>query len=380
MKDILIYLLNEEYEEELIDAFKGKRYIYHRARDNEEVINICRQDFVDLILVWPADADSTADLLTVLNMNDLGYIPVVPVVPKSENILSILKLPVADVIPIPMPRQEFFIILNQLLQSLDSEIRLIDDQKWHGSLEDFNLVDLIQMVEASGKDAILTLSYKDHLGQIFFQKGSVIKAKLRNLSSREALKKLVGLRSGSFDVQFTAVTLSGDLELSNQELLVELMQYLGEEEKFFRFMPRAEEDVIFYNKPPDDILTPDMDRILSICQEGESVRNILITLNEDNLRILKLLQSLIQDGYLVRRQDYNLLTREESEHRGLGKIWSYVTNVFKKSKKPEFGLEFEFPKSEEVLIPRVENPELIYQIPAIPSEEIKIIGDYLKGL
>ena len=87
MIDLLIYLLDNQYEDEIISTLKGRNFLFHKATSVEELVEICKQEFVDLILVWPATHDVVADVLTVLNMQELAYLPVIPVVK------IILKMP-----------------------------------------------------------------------------------------------------------------------------------------------------------------------------------------------------------------------------------------------------------------------------------------------
>ncbi len=377
MYDILVYLLDQQYEDEIISSMQGRRYIFHHASTSDEVVEICKQDFIDLILIWPANSEVVADVLTVLNMKELGYIPVIPVVRKEEEILPILQMPVADVIRIPLPRQEFFLIVEQTVQSLEGGMEGFSDNQWRGNLEEFSLVDLIQMVEGGHKDAILTVSYKEHLGQIFFRQGNVIRATLRNLDSMQALKKLISLPNGSFQVNFTRVDITDDLGMKNQELLIDLLEQIAEQEKYYQVIPDPQDELVLLNTPSD--LEPHSlkAKILDICSEGRTIYDILITLNEDNLKILKEVQELVQDGYLVRRQDYALLSSREDDKKGLGKFLSSLTDIFKKNKKEEIE-----PVSPEVpeFTDEVVQPRITYQITPVAAEEIQKIRNKLKDL
>lgn len=377
MLDILIYLLDTQYEEEIIRSLKGQNYIYHRAVNSDEVIENCQHDFIDIILVWPATSDIVADLLTVLNMQDLNYVPVVPVVHKDDNLSSILQLPVTDVITIPLAKQEFFTIIEQIIQNLESKPNTMQGQHWHGNLDEFSLIDLIQMVEASNKDAILAVSFKDQLGQVFFRHGKVIKATLKNLDTMSALNKMVCLYNGNFHVHFTRVDLADSIEFTNQELLVELIQQIGEQEKYYQTIPDLYNDLVTLNYPPQEKINEVNSLILENCKEGQSIYELMISMNEDNLEILKNIQELVQDGYLVSRQDFELLNKQESEKRGLGRFFNTITGIFKKGKN---SLEdISMPQQPEELS-EIFEPELVCQPQPVKHETVKMIQKYLEGL
>ncbi|HFE64041.1 MAG TPA: hypothetical protein ENK14_06435, partial [Caldithrix sp.] len=89
MLDILVYLLDNQYEEEIVHALKGKKYIYHRADALTDVIRICKEDFIDMLIIWPTDALSLEKLFTTLRKNNLDYLPVIAVVKKGQDLVPV---------------------------------------------------------------------------------------------------------------------------------------------------------------------------------------------------------------------------------------------------------------------------------------------------
>jgi len=115
MIDILVYLLDQQYQEEIVSTLGGVNYNYHQASAIDELINICSQDDIDLILVWPAKVEVIEDLITILQTKNFGYIPIVPVINKQDDILPIMKIPVVEVKQFPLPKLEFITLLNHQL-------------------------------------------------------------------------------------------------------------------------------------------------------------------------------------------------------------------------------------------------------------------------
>jgi len=247
-------------------------------------------------------------------------------------------------------------------------------QHWQGNLDEFSLIDLIQMVETSHKDAILSISYRDHLGQVYFRGGKVIRASFRNLDTFHALSKLVNLSKANFHVQFTRVDLADSLELSNEELLVELVQQLGEQEKYFQSLPNLQEEYISVEspEPPQNEVQA---QILDLCQEGETLSDLMISMNEDNQEILKNALSLVEGKMLVRRQDFELLEKQKAVKKGLGRLFNSFGSFFKKEKKTE---EIEEPTLPPPVKMDIAKPELIHQPAKINPGAIQSISKYLR--
>lgn len=377
MLDILILLLDEQYQEEIVRSFKGRDYIYHKAASTDEVVEICKQDFIDLILIWPATQDVIADLLTVLNIEDLKYIPVVPVVREKKEFQSVIQLPVAEVISIPLPREEFFAIINRLVQSLEPDIHTLSGPYWKGNLEEFSLIDLIHMVETSGKDAILTISYSSNLGQIYFRRGKLIRASLRNLDPVLALEKLAGLSRADFNIQFTRVDLDDHLKSSNQQLVVGLLEKITEQEKYVQMIPGNDDELLTLKYPSPSKRNEMKDRILEMCKEGQYLTDILILLNEKNLDILKQIRELLADGYLVSRREYEIISEQKSDKKGISRVFTSLSGLFRKEKKQFSTMELPVQKA---VRREKENTELLYQNRSMGEDTVKKIQNFLRDV
>jgi len=375
MIDILVYLLDQQFEDELIDTFKGTKYIYHHAASADEVIENCRQDFVDLILVWPGEVEIVADILTILNMKNLSHIPVVAAISKNMDETALLKLPVADIIKYPLPKPEFFTILDQITCELQRGIYPTRGQHWQGSLKEFSLVDIICLLEASNKDAVLEITIRNFSIKIFFHRGKVIGASLRDLEGLVAIQKLAGLRHGNFHIHFTRVEKPDVIKMSNRELI----ELLNEEEKqvvhYLETIPDINDDFLTLKFPDSEDIDSLKNMILKKCEEGRSVFELMLELDFDNKDILKAVQELIQDGFLVRSQDYDLIVQQESEQHGLSKLFNSLLGIFKRGKKFEVPLDFPV-KTEKKQ--NIEKFELIYQPKSITQEEIHRIQKFLE--
>lgn len=380
MLDILVYLLDGQYEEEIVQALKGKKFIYHRADDLTDVVRICKEDFIDMVIVWPADALSLDKLFATLLRNNLDYLPVVAVVKKSQNLIPILEKPIANLIQIPLSKVEFFLQLNQIANSVQETGVGTGGQPWQGNLGEFNLIDLIQMVETSHKDADLEVNYLQHTGHVFFRRGKVIKATLRNLESLPALFKLLGLKKGKFTVRFNRIDFPDSLDMNTNDLLKELFENLKAQDKFFQLIPDSCSGFSTSSVPDKKEMNEIKEYLLEQCKQTKTLFDLLSACDTDNLTLLKNMHELIRDGYLVPYTGKEKQEKKTSPKGGIERLLRSISQIFgkKETPAPEF-----IPGENDLEVGRTEADTaggLIYQKTPLSEEEKQKIRKFLETL
>ena len=384
MQDILFLLNDDQYEEEIVDTLRQTEYIYHRASNLDELITVVRQDSIDLVIVWLMDVEMVRKTISVLNQNAMGYLPVVAVIHHTDEIEPFFSLQIADIIMVPIPREEFLYFLNDLVKGIQNSGDVNTTRLWEGNLEEFSLVDLIQMVESNHKDAILTVNFKGHLGHIYFRGGKVIKVSLRNLSGLPALFKLASLHKAEFQIQFTRVQFPDTLQNTNQELLVAILSHLSDQEKLLKELPDTSQ-MLVSARFPEKGLTELQHKILQMCRDGLSIEELLITLNEDNIEILQEVRNLIQEGFLVSGEQQIPISSEGNNGKGLGGLFKKITRVFKGEKEEER----EEVQERETVNQNQSQPQenkateegkIFHQPAPIPGQTIEKIQKFLKEL
>jgi hypothetical protein len=376
MIDILVYLIDQQYKEEIESTLKGTKYICHQVSNVDEVIEICSQDLIDVILIWPAELEEVKDLLTLMKIKNLGYIPVIPVVKREMDILPVLRIPVVDVIQIPLAKREFYIILDRIVEQLQYKSKSRGEQYWYGQLFEFGLLDLMRMIELSQRDSILNISVKEHKSQILFREGRVLRATLRDLDSIKTLQKLVYLRKGNFQLQFTTVDIQGRIDVDNQTLLSKLNKQQEDQYTYLKSLQDLGDDLILAKYPPQSQIDREKKIILDSCKKGMNVDELLISLDLDNIILLKNIMELVQDGYLVIRSDFNLMQKQKPQKKNLGKMLNPLSVIFKR-KKTEIDQAKKF-----AVKPRkwsLKDTKIIYKLPKVEKTEIHKIQDYFEG-
>jgi hypothetical protein len=333
MIDILVYLLDQQYKEEIISTLGGVNFIYHQASTIDELFNICSQEDIDIILVWPANVEIVEDLITMLQTKNFGYIPVVPVINKREDIIPMMKIPVVEVIQFPLPRLEFISLLYFLVEELQFRTDLNNGQHWYGQLKEFSVGELIKILGVSQRDAVLNISLKEHKGQILFQRGKIIQVTLRNLSGETSFQKMIYLKRGNFHIHFTRVELPEEIEIDHQQLLSQLRRQPEDMLLYYKSLQEIEDEVVAAEIPPPDQHDEVKNNILDFCRRGMNVDEMLVGLGQDNWALLGKIRELFQAGHLVFASDYHIKIKPETGKKNLGKFFSTLSNLFKKEEK-----------------------------------------------
>lgn len=377
MRDILVYLLEKELEEEIRQLFSTEKYKLTFVEVLEDIAEVCQQEFFDLALVWPAGYEKTNNILTLLEINQLNYIPVIAVLKEDQTPDDFLYLPLVDLVRLPVSRPEFFAIIEQVLHDIDVQSSVVEGMNWQGSLEEYSLIDLIQMIEAGERDAELTMSYSDKSGSVLFHKGKIVKAEFLNLRGIDALAKFVFWSEGNFTTKLSELeTVEDEIKKNNQEILMILVEKLLKQSQLYQGLPEPSEEVVKnpLAQPPE--LTPLQQKIAKLCAAPISIYNLLASLEDNNEDIMLELKIMMQMELVGRRQEIEAMVREEQERSGISKFFSSISSIFKKKAENEETPANYYSEFEDEMIP----PQLTIRSLALEQEDFEKIGKKLEAL
>lgn len=362
MDDLLIYLTDPVYQEEVENLSLAEDYHISYSSDLEEIIRDARLNLVDLIIVWPATLESSTALLSALKEMRLEYIPVVALYRDEEIREKLVKMSFTDCWQIPMPRERFWILIKQLLKDCSIQTTTVEGANWQGSLEEYNLVDLIQMIEARGWDAELTLMIHNHTGVVYFNEGKVIDARFLSLNGLPALLKMAFWSQGRF---FTRMSILGEAQkritISNQEILFAIIEKLHQLEKMATHLPEFNEELL--RNPLLDVgdVSPLQKKILDLCERPTRIKDILFSIDEDNEFILQEIIMLLEKSMLGSRTSIEKMLQDSETKPGLGKILTSISSLFKKKEviKVELSSEdYQAPQQEDGEEAQLQIPQL----------------------
>lgn len=332
MHEVLVHLIDKDYEKEAQNLFYGSEgFDAIVTHDIADTIATASEELMDLILVWPAEVKKTEELLKALTDNDLRYLPVIALIENKDQVKELLSLPITDYMVLPLPREEFFRILSEIVKDLDVQSTVMEGMNWQGSLKEFNLIDLIQMVEDVKDDAELTLTSTGKTANIYFKEGKLIHADLLNFEGEFVLHKLIFWSKGSFQIKFSRqVTVENSIESANQDILLTLAHDFSEWDKHYRDLPDIFEEIIVnpFTEPPE--LSHLQKEILSKCESSTSIFDILLMFKDENTTIILEVKKLFETNLIGRRREIESLVVQEQSGRGIARIFTTIASVFKK--------------------------------------------------
>ena len=330
MFDALIYLTDPAYEPDIQQIFENEKCKVIIIDDLDNLVSACEQEFIDIAMVWPSQYERVADVQTLLNNSNFAYIPVVAVTTSPEETRKIQKLPVADVLQTPLLSDIFFQRLRNVLEDVSIFTSETDGLNWEGSIEEYNLLDLIPMIEKNSRDAELQLHYKTFNGTVSFFEGNVIDAEFHHLKGMPALEKLALLASGHFRTTISRRTdLSDHIGLNNQSITLQLLEQQFSVEELSAELPGYTENIRTNPFVTFENASPIHKKIIDLCQEPKSVLDVLLLLEENVVETLKAVKELFQLSKLDYQFTVERAIRDEEERSGLDRFFqtSYPTAI-----------------------------------------------------
>ena len=97
-----------------------------------------------------------------------------------------------------------------------------------GSLQQMNVIDLLQSLELGRKTCRLTLTNATDHCELFFNEGQINHGSYGNLVGDEAVYKVLTWQDGNFDIDFTASSSEQTITRSTQGLLMEGLRLFDE--------------------------------------------------------------------------------------------------------------------------------------------------------
>jgi hypothetical protein len=163
----------------------------------------------------------------------------------------------------------------------------------------------------------------------------------------EALKKLTCLTKADFQVNFTQVKPEYSLGLENSEIFNQLTKHLNLQQGYAEKLPDFRIDLKSLSKDIVEEANEIRKQILELCQNGESIYELLVVMNADNLEILQNVEELIKQGKLLEQTEFSELLREKSGKKGIASFWGSVSGLLRKESKEENRIRMYVPEQEE---------------------------------
>lgn len=349
MYDILVYMTEADIDQEIRLFLEDEAFNIHMIDNSDDVIETCRKEMIDLVLAWPCEIDAVTNLISSLSTHRFDYLPVVPIVDSEIPVEELFALPVADFIQLPKSKSVFLKILKNVLSDVAPKGNKNENGDWAGSLEEYNVIDLIQMIEINEQDVELSVRYNGFTGKIYFKKGKLIDASFQDKTGMAALDKLAFWPKGHFQIRSVNLDdMPENIQRDNQKILISQVKKVFKLESLLSEMPGFTEEVMRNPLVSRQKLTPLQKELADICQKPLTVLAVLLKISAANEAILADLKALMQSGMIGRRNDIELLVQLEAEKSGLGKLIDSMSSIFKKKTEFDFTYaDYEMPEEDE---------------------------------
>ncbi len=338
MFEIAVYLLDEKYRREILSSLILPQYLVHLSSDIKEVLSFCETDLIDVILVWPAKKQLVSNLLDLLRKHQQDYLPVIPVVRNHEDFHAVSTLAIANVIQIPLPRKEFFSILNTVLDAKHAgDMAASPFPPLEESIEKTSLLEALDISHNNENNALISINAAGHIGRVYIRKGQIVRANFRALEGMDALRKLVILQNIDLTIHYTEVDEEDLLGIETGEILSELTSYSQELHTLMKKLDSGGETYrTSENIDPDSYRKDKMKRtILSLCRDSETIFNTFAVMNQENLQILKSMQELLDKGALISSAAGLPLIQEKKKKNSLKTLFRRLERFWQKEKQKE---------------------------------------------
>jgi hypothetical protein len=322
MVEGLVITKEKSLFEEFNINFSSERNNFEYADSADSAREIIGLEIPDFLVIIEKSAKKTHDLLTDLFENiEINKIPVLCYISSDEwSQRDILwKIDVKDIIQLPISKEELHFQLERFISDV-SEITFDQTEAgMHGKLEDYNLLDLIQTLEANKKTGILVLYRYREEGKIWFHKGNIHDAKYKTFKPLIAILKLVSWMDGDFSITFVDDEYGKIIEEDNKQILLDAIQYIDQRHKILDSLPDRNETLLISPEADMDRMDDKAFTYLRFFHGGNTISAYLESFDQDDLTLLGEMRKFVEEKLLMTRQEFDShITEQELQAEGAG--------------------------------------------------------------
>jgi hypothetical protein len=329
MIDGLIITSNRGNFDEFNLNFSSELTNFEYAQSLQSVNDALEWEMFDYLVIIEEKIEEILSIMQNLHSSEeLKKLPVLCCTSTAEAAQRDLlwKTGIKDIIYLPVAKEEFRLQLEGFLHSVTIGERDLHVTGMQGKLEDYNLLDLIQNLDQNKKTGVLTLYHGRDEGKIWFMNGRICEAQFRTFENLDAIFKLVTWMEGDFTISFVEEEYELKLEMDNQQILLDCIQYIDRRNKIIDTLPDLNEYLLI--SPETDIvqMTVDQAGYLRFFQGGQTIAGFLSAFDENELKLLDIVKGFHDKEHLMTREVFDShKTEQELEVEETG-----LKNVFKK--------------------------------------------------
>jgi hypothetical protein len=235
-----------------------------------------------------------------------------------------------EVIELPKLEKEFKQIMESVLLQKDSAA---GEDDLNGHLSVFNVVDLINTFQDGKKNGTIELKSKNWVGQLQFNKGTLVNAIYSNQEPLDAVLVMSSWSDGIFRAKLDNMRHNHKIQINNQEIIKACQEYLAKRGKLLASLPETDKE--FYAAPLLDYeeLSPQLRQHLLAFKSGRTISEFIDKDSEGSLKLLEEIKSWVKNEWLIDKATYKeqqLIIKEREQESGVMKM---ISKIFSKERE-----------------------------------------------
>ena len=226
-KSILIIMKQSDFLLLLMENLEKNGFDIYSEEDGKKGLEIARKLRPDIIVTsYILNGFNGTDLCFMIKNNSrLAATPIILIsnYMNSQERVKAFRCGVDTIVPSSIIQQELVARIDSLVlnNKLITQSSLRNVQPLQGQLNDFKLVEILQMLNMNQKSGTLVTYYEFSDGQIVF-------VVFENLAGEKAIQKLITMDQGSFTFDKEVVETKTNVNKPTMQLILDCCQMLDE--------------------------------------------------------------------------------------------------------------------------------------------------------
>jgi hypothetical protein len=318
MKDIFVLADKKEYYTQFYSYLSSQPFHFSWASRVDETIKLLSIEKPAYIFLVTQNLEIMTDWITILK-NGNYQIPFIcftsRILPEERKMLW--EQDALNVIQLPIHKAELEKILKFLLLSNELNENNGSGKELEGSLEEMNLIDLIQTIQDEKRTCKVILDKGTLKGEVEFNKGKVVNARYNNENPVLAIKIMSHWMKGRFYIHSSKRSFSKRVKLPNQKLILECLDHINKQNELMNRLKFREE--LLFAKPDlsfEDIAPFERNNLLKF-KNGYTIKELVDGYGGDGIVLLQHVSKWLRTKSLLKNSEYEKRLKDVQDIEGM---------------------------------------------------------------
>ncbi|NIA22868.1 MAG: DUF4388 domain-containing protein [Proteobacteria bacterium] len=178
-----------------------------------------------------------------------------------------------------------------------------------GSLEDFDITDILELINIAKKDGALEITSGDYTGIIYFENGVVVDVSTGDYKGDDAIHRILRWNKGKFFFDPHKSAAEKTLNIPIQKLMIEAARQLDEWKKIEQVIPSVNVVLKLNENPPtedNEVSFTDEDwKVLSVVDGTKTLKEIARELAISEFETGRIVYNLVSAGFIILGEERN---------------------------------------------------------------------------